>query len=43
MKLLQAAALRYAAKVYSHKQISDDEARRQVGLPDPPDPADSWR
>jgi len=43
MKLLQAAALRYAAKVYSHKQISDDEARRKVGLPDPPDPADSWR
>jgi hypothetical protein len=42
MKLLQVAAIRYAAKVYSHKQVSEDEARRQVGLPAPPDPADSW-
>jgi hypothetical protein len=38
-KLLQVAAIRYAAKEYNRHQISEDEARRKVGLPDPPDPA----
>ncbi len=42
LKLLQVAAIRYAAKAYNRQQISEDEARRQVGLPDPPNPADSW-
>jgi len=42
LKLLQVAAIRYAAKAYNRQQISEDEARRQVGLPDPPDPAGSW-
>jgi hypothetical protein len=42
LKLLQVAAIRYAAKAYNHQQISEDEARRQVGLPDPPDPAASF-
>jgi hypothetical protein len=42
LKLLQVAAIRYAAKAYHREQISEDEARRQVGLPDPPDPAGSW-
>jgi hypothetical protein len=43
LKLLQVAAIRYAAKNYNRRQVSEDEARRQVGLPDPPNPADSWR
>jgi hypothetical protein len=43
LKLLQVAAIRYAAKNYNRQQVSEDEARREVGLPDPPNPADSWR
>ena len=43
LKLLQVAAIRYAAKNYNRQQVSEDEARRRVGLPDPPNPADSWR
>lgn len=42
LKLLQVAAIRYAAKAYHREQISEDDARRQVGLSDPPDPAGSW-
>lgn len=42
LKLLQVAAIRYAAKAYNRQQISEDEARRQVGLPDPPEPSGSW-
>ena len=37
LKLLQVAAIRYAAKAYHQEHISEEEARRQVGLPDPPD------
>lgn len=37
LKLLQVAAIRYAAKAYDNKHLSEEEARRQVGLPDPPD------
>lgn len=37
LKLLQVAAIRYAARVYNHENLSEEDARRKVGLPEPPD------
>ena len=41
-KLLQVAAVQVASEKYAGKRISDEEARRQFYLSDPPDPANIW-
>lgn len=42
-KLLQVTSVRYASKKYGGKEISEEDARRQFDLADPPDPKDSWQ
>lgn len=43
LKLIQVAAVRYASKQFAGKEITEEEARRQFDLADPPNPSDSWR
>jgi hypothetical protein len=43
IKLIQVAAVRVASRDYAHQEVSEEDARRQFDLADPPDPADSWR
>ena len=42
-KLLQVAAVRVASKKYAGHEITEEEARRQFDLADPPDPGESFR
>jgi hypothetical protein len=41
-KLFQVAAVQVASEKYAGKRITDEEARRQFDLADPPDPSDIW-
>jgi hypothetical protein len=43
LKLVQVAAVRVASEKYRGIEITEEEARRQFGLADPPDVADSFR
>ena len=43
IKLIQVAAVRIASKEYAGKEVTEEEARRQFDLADPPGAADFWR
>lgn len=43
IEIMKFHAIKVAAEEYAKKPVSDEDARRQAGLPDAPDPAAPWR